>query len=916
MKMAEAVVSYTVEKIGDLLIQEAVCLYDVKDKVEQLQTELKRMQCFLEDADCKLEQDALVRNWVDEIRNVAYEAEDVIDNYILTAASREDGIRRVLNRFAFTFTKFLRLYIIGSQIKCIESKIEGISKSLIKYGIKFSNDGERNTSINEMQRGVRKTYPQFIEDEVIPLDDSTKNLMAQLMEDEDDRLRVVSIVGMGGLGKTTLAKKVYNHIDVKQHFDCQAWAFVSQQFVTREVLHGILKDTSASDIERDEDLVVKLYKELLGKRYLIVLDDIWSIGAWLRLRSAFPDEKMGSRILLTTRNKEVASQADPWGLLIEPPLLTHDQSWELLQRKAFKRRSVEEQHCSSGFETLGKQIAKECGGLPLAIVIIGGLLAQKKLITEWEAVQRNIDGHLQQQQRVDGLHRILALSYQDLPHYLKPCFLYVGVFPEDSEIRKSELIRLWIAEGFISSLQRVGEETIEDVAEHYLQELVSRCMLQVDKKDHTGRGIKTCRIHDLLRDLSVQKGREFNFLTTIETTGSSSPIQHSSITQSRRVSIYFNNNQERYVPLPEAAEYPCLRSLLYFVRDREMSVTGSGSQLYKRFMLLRVLRLDFVKLASVPKEIGNLILLRYLGLRGTEVSELPKSIGNLGGLHTLDVRNNDSLPLPHATSKLKLLRHLLYSSTVADLQKWDFHVNDLTNLETLKNFNVENLIRDNEVLGLSFLRKLGITCERSEQVEKVLESPSVKLGRLQSLYMVMLENNPFPENMESLSQCGNLSKLNLEGRIATGLQFLPHSLAKLILVDSELSRDPLEVLETLPKLRYLCLGRDAYTGYEMVCSAHGFPQLETLEFRGLTEVEEWQVKEGSMPSLKRLTINFMNNLKMIPEGLRCVTTLQELNIFLMKRAFENRFRAIEGIEGDDFYKVCHIPSISFDHTID
>ena len=198
----------------------------------------------------------------------------------------------------------------------------------------------------------------------------------------------------------------------------------------------------------------------------------------------------------------------------------------------------------------------------------------------------------------------------------------------------------------------------------------------------------------------------------------------------------------------------------------------------------------------------------------------------------------------------------------------------------------------------------------------VLESPSVKLGRLQSLYMAMLENNPFPENMESLSQCGNLSKLNLEGRIATGLQFLPHSLAKLILVDSELSRDPLEVLETLPKLRYLCLGRDAYTGSEMVCSAHGFPQLETLEFRGLTEVEEWQVKEGSMPSLKRLTINFMNNLKMIPEGLRCVTTLQELNIFHMKRAFENRVRAIGGIEGDDFYKVCHISSISFDHTID
>lgn len=923
--MAEAVVSYTVGKIGDQLIHEAVFLYSVRENVERLQRELKRMQCFLEDADCKQERDARVRNCVEEIRNVSFKAEDVIDNFIYEIAPRGDGLRRVLKRFAFTFTRFPRLHRIGTQIKSIETNIEDISKSLDTYGISFSTEGERTSSISEMQR-MRRTLPHVVEDDVITLDDITNDLMDQLMDDEEGRLRVVSIVGMGGLGKTTLAKKVYNQKEVKHYFDCQAWAFVSQQLQAREVMYAILSEiTSPSNIERDEDLMLRLYQELTDKRYLIVLDDIWNFETWLILKSAFPDEKKGSKIVFTTRNKDVASRADPGGSLIEPLLLTDEQSWELLRKKAFNRRSVDGHDCSPEFEQLGREIVKECRGLPLAIVVLGGLLAEKRSSTEWKLVQRDITRLLQQRDEAGGLHGILALSYQDLPRYLKPCFLYMGVFPEDSEICKRELIRLWIAEGFMWSVEE--QESLEDQAEQYLEELVSRCMLQVDKKDHTGTSIKSCRIHDLLRDFSVLKGREFNFLKVIQTTDSSSSspsyIQQLSTTdQLRRVSIYIHNNCERYDLLPTTSGYPHLRSLLYFVRDRNMY--ESENQLYLRFRLLRVLRLDFVRLGNIPKEIGNLILLRYLGLRETKVSKLPRSIGYLGSLQTLDVRNNYFLRLPPAILRLKRLRHLLYSPPIVGSQEWGFQVENLTNLVTLKHLNVDNLIRSDKGLKLRNLRNLGITCERSAQVEKVLESPSVRLGCLRSLYMVMKENtSPFPKDLEPLSQCIYLSKLTLEGRIQEdlnshrhSLQFLPTSLSKLILVDSELYQNPIEVLEKLPNLRFLRLGRDSFVGSEMVSSAHGFPKLDTLEFHGLTEVEEWRVKEGSMPILRTLTIDSMNNLNMIPEGLRSVTTLRELNILSMKASFEKRLQVIDGIEGDDFYKVCHIPSISYDRTIE
>ncbi|KAA8539674.1 hypothetical protein F0562_026366 [Nyssa sinensis] len=747
------------------------------------------MQCFLKDADQRQEQDERVRNWVAEIRNVAYDAEDVIESFIFKVGRRGGGLWGSLRRSTFIVGKAYSVYRIGSEIKSIRINLGDISNSLQTYSIKFASNGEGTSSMSEMQRRFRRSYPHVEEDDVISLEASTRAMMAELMKKEE-RLRVVSIVGMGGFGKTTLAKKIYNHDNVKRHFECHAWTFISQQYATRDVLLGILtKVFSPSPNKRqvleklkEEELVEKLYNFLRGKRYLMVLDDIWSNEAWDSLKVSFPNGKMGSKILLTTRNKEVALHADPWSSPIEPPFLNDEESWDLFCRKAFPRDIVGDQGCPPELVNLGKKMMKKCGGLPLALVVLGGLLATKNSLNEWQAVQRNINAHLNkfESQHYGGVYGILSLSHHELPYYLKPCFLYLGHFPEDWEIKKKKLIRLWIAEGFISPLwQGEREETVEDVAEQCLEELINRCMVQLVRRDSTGRGVKTCRIHDLMWDPCVSMAREESFLGIIRHQGHAMADDDSS----------------------------SLR--LATTKSRRLAIHASSRSDLKRVLDLEGALFDNAK-TEVPKAIGKLIHLRYLGLRKMGTATLPRSIGKLRRLQTLDLRDNYSLKtLPDVIWKMECLRHLFFSNWNENI---GVRLDTLRNLETLKYAYAADLLRNDGVRNLTNLQNLGIKFERSSEVEEVLGSPIIRQDRFQSLYMLLDFRTPeilFP-SLEVLSRCHHLVKLWLNGRIPEDvhshrhhLEFLPPNVTYLILFNTRLEQDPMAMLEKLPNLRIL-----------------------------------------------------------------------------------------------------------------
>ncbi|PON70695.1 NB-ARC domain, LRR domain containing protein [Trema orientale] len=871
------------------------------------------MLFFLRDAGSKQEQDERVRNWVAEVRDVALDVEDVVESFIVQVSSSP------------LLVKGFCLQKLRTRIKFLQTRIDDILRSTQRYRIEFAS-GEGTSYVAELRRSLRRSYPSDEDEDddvVIGLVDSFKALKDELMKQED-RLCVVSVVGMGGLGKTTLAKRVYNHSDVRQHFDCRAWVFISQQFVPRDVLYEILtqvgreNEREISGNLKDHHLIVRVRACLKGKRYLVVLDDVWRTEAWNSIKSAFPKGKKGSKVLFTTRNKEVALSANPWSSLVEPSFLTFEESWELLRRKAFPRYVVSKCGSPLEFEKLGKEMVKNCGGLPLAIVVLGGLLSTKNSLEGWEKVLRDVSSRVSRQ---CGVEEILALSYNDLPYYLKPCFLYIGSFPEDLEIPKRKLIRLWIAEGFVPTpSEGEVEETMEDIAEQYLGELIDRCMVQVNKMDYTGMGVKTCRMHDLMREFCVSKAREDNFFEIIQNeinkkSPGSSSFQHFPATRSRRISVHLGQCLD-YSALSFEQVHPHLRSLLCFATYSHSILPLKN----KSFRLLRVLELGQIRGAlpsQMPREIGNLIHLRYLGLKSAKIVNLPHSIGNLRNLHTLDLRNNDGIRMPRAVSGLIRLRYLLLPYGGYTLSNWrrnHFRMDKLTNIETLKYIECKDLIKYDAHLKLTNLRNLVINVKSEEDLREVLEYPVVASGQLRTLAMSMPFDNAFP-SLESLSQCLLLSKLFLKGKIQNDfhscpiLHFLPPSLNKLVLSRSEIKQDGMLILEKLPNLRFLQLGDLSCIESKMVCFAQGFPKLETLKLIGLRELQEWQIEKGAMPSLKRLDIYRIPKLMMIPEGLRFISSLRELNV-RMSSSFVDRIRLEDGTEGEDFYKVRHIPSLS------
>ncbi|XVF23972.1 hypothetical protein REPUB_Repub13aG0086000 [Reevesia pubescens] len=932
--MAESIVSLAIERITDLLIYEASFLNDVKEEVESLKAELERMKSFLKDVDRKQEHDERLRTRVREIRDLAYDAEDVIDSYILQVAHR-GGFHRIVKRFTTIFSKASHLHEIGKQVKAIQTKLGDISRSLPAYGI--SGEGsEGSSSAAEMQRRLRRSYPHVEEDDVVSLEVSTRDVLHQLMkEDQDNKFHIVSIVGMGGIGKTTLAKKVYNHNGVKRHFDCCAWIFISQQCMPREVFHGVLikvlspsrKERELIDKLKEDELVEMLYNVLKQKRYLVVLDDIWRCEDWDSLKPAFPRGNKGSKLLLTTRNKEVALFADPFSSPIEIPFLTDDESWKLFRRKAFAEHEMEPQACSNEFEMLGKEMLKKCGGLPLAIVVLGGLLATKKSRNEWEMVHRNIKAQLNKFQQRDyhygGVNWILALSYNELPFYLKPCFLYLGHYPEDWEISKKELIRLWIAEGFISaSYEGSGEMLMEDVAEQYLEELINRCLVQVGKRDHTGTGVKTCRIHDLLRDLCLIKGRDENFLgiiqpPLIENHGHQSLDVTLTPSMARRIAVH---PTKRYVCLN--GKHLNLRSLLLFQNEELIKLQISNCNHFKFLRVLNLVRNNVSKW-HVSKEIGNLLHLRYLSLKSSLKVILPPSICKIKSLHTLKIQSY-SVRLPNVLFMLERLRHILLLSSEGGWQgvKMCFPPapprDTPKTIETLKYVQFdENLLKNNAAVSLSNVQNLGISFKRSKDVEAFLKS-LIQLHRLRSMRMVFDDSISISyTDLEPLSQSQSLSKLFLKGKLEENpdlshvhvLKFVPANIAKLTLWVSQMKQDPMPVLEKLPHLRVLNLLSRSYMGTRLVCSANGFLQLDYLYIVGLSKLEEWEIEEGAMPSLRTLLLSSLSNLRMFPEGLRYVTSLQEMELYGMKRSLLERIQVIDGREGDDFSKVKHIPYI-------
>uniref|UniRef100_A0AAU7LKX8 NLR required for cell death 0 n=1 Tax=Ipomoea aquatica TaxID=89636 RepID=A0AAU7LKX8_IPOAQ len=850
--MADAVVEFLLENLKQLLLYHVELLSGVKDQVESLHRELSLMKAFLKDSREKRSEYEYVRELVSQITIVAYEAEDIIDTFVVDAAAQK--ARSTMKRMIYAFDYSSKLRNVAKEIETIKVKVKEIYDKKL-FGIESLHGREPS----------RKTPPQkkapIVEEEnVVGFNDEAQIVMDRLTKGSKE-LEIVSIVGMGGLGKTTLAKKVYTDPSIEFRFYNRAWIYVSQQYSRKEVFLGILDSLGLLSEQmyrmNDDRLAEELCGQLKSNRYLIVIDDVWTKEAWDDLKMAFPKTSYGSRILLTTRNTEVALHADP-----ESPhhlqFLTDEKSWELLCKKVFRKGS-----CPSELEHLGWEIARRCYGLPLAIVVVSGLLVKREKTRDWwKKVADAVSLYVARDPK--ECMDILALSYKHLPDHLKVCFIYFGVFPEDFEIPVWKLLKLWVAEGLI---QHLGQECLEYTAEEYLEDLVDRNLVLVAKKRANGR-IKACRIHDMLRDLCVKMGAEERFLEVIKSSAenhSLSPIP----SYHRRLCVH-----SHFLDFVSSKPYrPHVRSFMCFASEEVDLPREHTSFIQEAFRLVRVVDLRCISFSRFPNEIVQLVHLRYIAISGN-FKVLPASISNLWNLQTLVVGTKSrELDIKVDIWKMSQFRHLYTSSLSclcgppAQTRKDNEDPFVRRNIQTISTVS-PTCCTENILARTPGLRKLGI---RGKLVTLVTTNGGSvmfdNLAKLDHLETLKLLNDTFPLHP---SQCQIPS-------LPQWYKF-PPNLKKLTLSDTFLDWQQICTLGMLPNLEVLKLKDYAFKGTHWEPLDGGFRLLRVLHI-GRTDLVYWNASSHHFPRLQHVLLRHCEKLVGIPPSLGEVSSLQTVELY-------------------------------------
>ncbi|XP_072959279.1 putative disease resistance protein At1g50180 [Typha angustifolia] len=942
--MVDVIVSQLVSNLGKPIIQEIGLLWGVRNQVNSLSAELRAIECFLKDMSFRQRQDERTKNWVLELRDVAYEAEDIVETFMLDV-DMHGPLRRAV-----------RHHDIARDIERVLAKIKEITDRRFRYSATPDERGGEGSS-RAASSIWRRSFPHLGDDVIIGLDNDANSLLQRLLA-PGGRREVVAITGMGGSGKTTLATIVYNRASkatlhfqgsrstlskeenfqnmwAGKYFDACAWVSVNQDPDVGNVLWEIMDqvDFPMSSQLRSEvsfphgrDTWIRrkhaemLCQFLLHKRFLIVLDDVWRNEVWDQIKVVLPNCANESRVIITTRSMEVANYVDTsFSPYVMQPLNDED-SWKLFLSKVFQAPILEGRPiCPRELDDLGHCLSERCGGLPLALVVLGSLLSRKeKNPVVWLNLVNNMGWESSDVRR--QCLEILSLSYHDLPNYLKPCFLYLGSFRQGSDICVSKMVEWWVADNLIddSIVQEQGKTT-KEIAIDYLEELIQRSLVQVLRRG-SDQAPKRIRVHDLIGNLSKWEARESRFFQTTDPTSLNAEKIPWEITH-RRLALHVDSLH--YLSILNSTKR--LRALLVIPRNRidYQIVAGRAHTNYRPIRrILNMVPLLLRKLLTINSPPTNsmrylrvleleglrgvnylllpeisMVHLRYLGLRDSELIRLPISARSARHLQTLDIRGT-SIELPKEFWTLSMLRHL-YLNRVSPPR-----LCGLRNLQTLHQVVPGSWVED--LPTLIYLRNLRID-EVSESYHSSLASIIRELPRLSSLKLLgeSIAYEVIPTTLTHFF----LYKLKLDGPIQPAQlpsynEFLWY-LTKLTLVRSRLERDPMPTLEQLQSLRTLKLKDDAYYGPTMVCSPGGFPNLQYLKLSKLSIVTSCILHPGSLRSLARLSIHRCP-LEMLPEELQYIRTLTVLKLKDPHHAL--LLRVQEG-QGEDWYKIRRVPSI-------
>ncbi|KDP40513.1 hypothetical protein JCGZ_24512 [Jatropha curcas] len=853
------------ENLASPILKEFGSRLGIDKDLKKLTKTLSKIQAVLNDAEAKQISDRTIKDWLSELREVADDADDLLDE-VATEAFRCNQKKEEANLLSIS-KDFLYKTGLAPRIKKINERLDEIAKERDDLGLRA---GVAVACRELKDRERLETTSLMDESKVFGRIEDVEKIVNLLISDEccGNDVGVVPIVGMGGLGKTTLAQLVFKDPLISKHFELRLWICVSDDFNVRRLTQSVLEkiERKSYDFTNLDTLQTSLRDKLKGTKFLVVFDDVWNEKErdWELLRLPFRAGALGSKIIVTTRSKKVAT--------IMGTLPTHhlevlsvDDSWLLFKQRAFLHG---DEAPYPNLVPIGKEIVKKCRGLPLAAKTLGGLLRTKTEVSEWEMILRSNVWDLEEEE--NEILPALTLSYNHLPAHLKQCFVYCSIFPKDYNFDKENLVLLWMAEGFILPN---GRRRLEDVASNYFDDLLLRSFFQQEKTNP-----KKFVMHDLIHDLAQSVGMETCFrLEDGQLPKISDKCKHSSVLVNTFKSVPFEVYSKKDLRL---------RTMLLLCNkiSHETSNMNILHDLICSLRCLRSLGMSHFSIEEIPNSIGDLLHMRYLDLSHTDIRQLPESICSLCNLQTLILANcNKLLTLPESTRDLVNLRHLDLTDCW-HLKSMPPSFGRLTSLQRLPRFVSGKGVG----CGISELKNLNelratLCIDRVEDTLNVADAKEASLKKKQYTQKLVLrwsrnrslEDGTDEELLECLEPHNNLKELTID--VYPGAKFpswmgdsvLSH-LETIELVHCNYCKT-LPSLGQLPFLKHLTIrtmqdlesiGREFYGEGKI----KGFPYLKKLKLEDMRSLKEWQeIDDGEFPVLEELSVLNCPRISSLPK---------------------------------------------------